>query len=99
MFYDAKRFAQHFNIFFQNLRIYYLKCPYDQIFGITHFYVFVKSITFLYLTCQISNPYEHGKLSFSTVFIQDYTAAINQACSRSDVKDSKLKTTWLIILI
>ena len=32
-------------------------------------------------------------------FIQDYTAAINQACSGSDVEDSKLKTTWLIILI
>ena len=45
------------------------------------------------------SPYEHGKLPFSTVFIQDYMAAINQACSGSDVKDSKLKTTWLIILI
>ena len=38
----------------------------------------------------------HGKLPFSTVLIQDYTAAINQACSGSDVDDSKLQTTWLI---
>ena len=43
------------------------------------------------------SPYEHGKLPFSTVFIHDYTAAINQACFGIDVKDSKLKTTWLNI--
>ena len=34
------------------------------------------------------SPYEHGKLPFSTVFIQDYTAAINQACFGIDVEDS-----------
>ena len=85
-----------------NINNFYIKkfninCPCDQIFGIPHFYIFIKSMTFL-LNLPNFNSLRAWKLPFSKVFIQDYTAAINQACSGSDVKDSKLKATWLIIL-
>ena len=66
-----------------------LKCPCDQIFGIPHFYVFVKSMTFL-----LNLP------NFKTLRAWKVSqAAINQACSGSEVKDSKLKTSLLIILM
>ena len=72
-----------------------------QIFGIPHFYihvhVFVKSMITLLAEFHVLTSME--SCLFLTVFIQDYTATINQACSGSDVEDSKLKTTWLIILI
>ena len=66
-----------------------LKCPYDQIFGIPRLYVFVKSMRFL-----VNLPNFKSLRAWKVTFL-----AINQACSGSDVKDSKLKTAWLIISI
>ena len=73
-----------------------LKCPYDQIFDF-HFFTFSCTIRPSYSSCQISIHYEHQKSFYFNIYFQEFTAAINQLCSKawlqmgeSDVKDSNI---------
>ena len=73
-----------------------LKCPYDQIFDF-HFFTFSCTIRPSYSSCQISIHYEHQKSFYFNIYFQEFTAAINQPCSKawlqmgeSDVKDSNI---------
>ena len=73
-----------------------LKCPYDQIFDF-HFFTFSCTIRPSYSSCQISIHYEHQKSFYFNIYFREFTAAINQLCSKawlrmgeSDVKDSNI---------
>ena len=73
-----------------------LKCPYDQIFYF-HFFTFSCTIRPSYSSCQISIHYEHQKSFYFNIYFREFTAAINQPCSKawlqmgeSDVKDSNI---------
>ena len=73
-----------------------LKCPYDQIFDF-HFFTFSCTIRPSYSSCQISIHYEHQKSFYFNIYFREFTAAINQPCSKawlrmgeSDVKDSNI---------
>ena len=73
-----------------------LKCPYDQIFYF-HFFTFSCTIRPSYSSCQISIHYEHRKSFYFNIYFREFTAAINQPCSKawlrmgeSDVKDSNI---------
>ena len=73
-----------------------LKCPYDQIFDF-HFLTFSCTIRPSYSSCQISIHYEHQKSFYFNIYFREFTAAINQPCSKawlqmgeSDVKDSNI---------
>ena len=73
-----------------------LKCPYDLIFDF-HFFTFSCTIRPSYSSCQISIHYEHQKSFYFNIYFREFTAAINQPCSKawlqmgeSDVKDSNI---------
>ena len=73
-----------------------LKCPYDKIFDF-HFFTFSCTIRPSYSSCQISIHYEHQKSFYFNIYFREFTAAINQPCSKawlrmgeSDVKDSNI---------
>ena len=66
-----------------------LKCLYDQIFDIPHFYIFVKGMTFL-----VNLPNFKSLRAWKVAFFDGFYTrlyAINQACSGSDVKHSNAK--------
>ena len=60
----------------------YLKCPYDQIFDF-HFFTFLCTIRPSYSSCQISIHYEHQKSFYFNIYFREFTAAINQPCSKA----------------
>ena len=73
-----------------------LKCPYDQIFDL-NFITFSCTIRPSYSSCQISIHYEHQKSFYFNIYFREFTAALNQPCSKawlrmgeSDVKDSNI---------
>ena len=81
-----------------------LKCPYDQIFDF-HVFTFSCTIRPSYSSCQISIHYEHQKSFYFNIYFREFTAAINQPCSKawlrmgeSDVQRLK-HTSWVEIII
>ena len=75
-----------------------LKCPYDQIFGRPHFYIFVKSMTFLLNF--LKSKFE-VLTSMESYLFRRFLYKIIRPPLIKHVPEvtSKLKTTWLIILI